>query len=239
MPFFGTVIHWFFSWFPARSQASKNSVCTTQFYTKNCLHKTIVTQNNFYICLQNYKTQPLQRTTYTEHDFYTKQRFRKTGFTWTAVTQHKFYTKNRLYTQRNLYSTQRVSGPLGVSARYTFVFMFVSWYWGVASQAKWPGENMVGWELERKKHVMGKIKIWMELCFFCKPMMQCSKTKFNHPQDCKTLFGLCRRPTSARWNMTQAGDLQIFAVADSFMMVMYRGILCVQIGSQNEWFTCK
>ena len=177
MPFFGTVIHWFFSWFPARSQASKNSVCTTQFYTKNCLHKTIVTQNNFYICLQNYKTQPLQRTTYTEHDFYTKQRFRKTGFTWTAVTQHKFYTKNRLYTQRNLYSTQRVSGPLGVSARYTFVFMFVSWYWGVASQAKWPGENMVGWELERKNMWWGKSKFEWNFVFFANRW--CSVAKPN------------------------------------------------------------
>lgn len=130
--------------------------------------------------------------------FYTKQRFRNRVFTWTAVTQHQFYAKNRLYTQRNLYSTQRVSGPLGVSARYTFVFMFVSWYWGAASQAKWPGENMVGWELERKKHVMGKKQnLNGTLFFFFKPMMQCSKTKFNHPQNCKTSFGSCCRPQHA------------------------------------------
>ena len=105
MPFSGTVIHWFFSCFPARSQASKNSVCTTQFYTKNCLHKTIVTQNNVYICLQN--------TTFTENNLYRTRILHKT-----ALPQHRFYMNRRyaaqiLHKEPFIYTAQLVQHAEG------------------------------------------------------------------------------------------------------------------------------
>lgn len=73
MPFSGTVIHGFFSCFPARSQASKNSVCT--------LHNAVFTQ----------------RTVYT------KQLLGRTMFTYvflhkTALPQQSFYMNRRYAT---------------------------------------------------------------------------------------------------------------------------------------------
>ena len=223
MPFSGTVIHWFFSCFPARSQASRRTAFAQRsFYTKTCLHKTVVRQNNVYIWF-------LHKTALPQHSFYMNRRY-------ATPILHK---EPFIYTARLVQHAEgfRTSGCFCQIHLCLYVRFLVLRRSFSGQMARGKHGRMRAW---KKNMWWGKIEIWMELWFFFKPMIQCSKTKFNHPQDCKTSFGLCRRPTSARWNMTQAGDLQIFAVADSFMMVMYRGIIwCVQIGSQNEWFTCK
>ena len=88
MPFSGTVIHWFFSCFPARSQASRRTAFAQRsFYTKTCLHKTVVRQNNVYIWF-------LHKTALPQHSFYMNRRYatpilHKEPFIYTArLVQH-------------------------------------------------------------------------------------------------------------------------------------------------------